>query len=185
MQGRLTGYNESRLLKGRLPVTIGIGIHTGPLMLGIIGDDRRLDTGVISDTVNTAARMEGLAKHFGSQIIVSGSAMDAFGRTDGLEHRFLGRVRVKGRLGDLPVYEVFQSEPAESRALKERTRGDFEAALEHYAAGRPGEAIAGFERVLAVHDDDPAARSYLDRAARLLANGVPEGWTGVEAMDAK
>jgi signal transduction histidine kinase/class 3 adenylate cyclase/ActR/RegA family two-component response regulator len=185
MQRRLVSYNESRLGKGRRPVKIGIGIHTGRLMLGIIGDEQRLDTGVISDTVNTAARMEGLTKHFGSQIIASGSALDALGRTNGLQHRFLGRVRVKGRVGDLPVYEILDGEAADSRALKERTRPDFEAALEHYAAGRPEPAIAGFERVLLVHRDDPAARRYMDRAARLLATGVPAGWTGVEAMDEK
>lgn len=64
-------YNEERQAKGRSPIQIGIGIHTGPLMMGIIGDTLRMEAGVVADTVNTASRMEGLTKHFGVNLILS------------------------------------------------------------------------------------------------------------------
>ena len=72
MHRELYQYNQERIEKNRIPINIGIGIHTGPLMLGVIGDEKRMDVGVVSDAVNTAARMEGLTKHYGSTTIVSG-----------------------------------------------------------------------------------------------------------------
>ena len=41
-------------------VRIGIGLNAGPLTVGVIGDGKRSDTGVVGDAVNCAARMEGL-----------------------------------------------------------------------------------------------------------------------------
>ena len=49
-------YNKERVQKGRAPIQTGIGLHLGKLMLGIIGDENRNDTGVLSDAVNTASR---------------------------------------------------------------------------------------------------------------------------------
>ena len=71
MQQAIQQYNKKRQAKGRLPIKVGIGLNTGQLMLGIIGDPKRYDSSVISDAVNTASRMEGLTKFFGTSIILS------------------------------------------------------------------------------------------------------------------
>ena len=62
---------------------------------------------------------------------------------------------------------------------------EFEHALAAYQAGDFDGAIAGFEAVLRAYSDDATARRYLARAAEYRARGVPEGWTGVEAMERK
>jgi class 3 adenylate cyclase len=71
MQLYLKEYNAYRADKGYQPIEIGIGVHTGSLMLGTIGAEDRLEGTVISDTVNLASRIETLTKVYGSRIAVS------------------------------------------------------------------------------------------------------------------
>ena len=75
MLRELEAYNRKGKLKCAL--RIGVGLHTGTLMLGTIGDDARMDGTVISDTVNLASRLEGLTKRYGASLIVSEQTLQA------------------------------------------------------------------------------------------------------------
>jgi len=76
MQESLQKFNASRQ-KYNLenPLNIGTGINTGIGMIGTLGSDRRMDSTVIGDVVNTASRLENLTKIYGCQIIVSENAI--------------------------------------------------------------------------------------------------------------
>jgi hypothetical protein len=63
MQGAIQDFNLERSREGLQAIKAGIGLHTGPLIMGITGDEYRLDAATISDTVNTAARIESLTKY--------------------------------------------------------------------------------------------------------------------------
>ncbi|NEP57945.1 MAG: hypothetical protein F6K31_13135 [Symploca sp. SIO2G7] len=63
MLNKLKEYNRERINEKRSPIDIGIGIHTGDLMLGMIGGNNRIDGTVISSDVNLASRLEGLTKY--------------------------------------------------------------------------------------------------------------------------
>ena len=76
MQQAVITYNQERQIKGRAPMKIGIGLHTGPLIMGIIGDKNRMDAATIADTVNMASRVESLTKHYGTSILVSADSLD-------------------------------------------------------------------------------------------------------------
>ena len=71
MQKNIRAYNLTRLTKGRALIRTGMGMHTGPLIMGIIGDEKRMDAATISDTVNTTSRIESLTKFYGANILVS------------------------------------------------------------------------------------------------------------------
>ena len=75
MQKELDNYNRERLAQGKIGLRTGMGLNTGDLMLGVIGDEHRYESTVISDAVNTASRMEGLTKVFGAAIILSERTM--------------------------------------------------------------------------------------------------------------
>ncbi len=68
---RLDIYNQYRVKSGYIPIQIGIGINTGELMLGTVGGYHRMDSTVISDAVNLAARVESLTKNYGISLLIT------------------------------------------------------------------------------------------------------------------
>jgi len=106
MHRQLKEFNKLRVLCHDEPIEIGVGIHTGDLMLGTIGEKSRIETTVISDSVNIASRLEGLNKIYGSGIIISN---DVFLRLkDQKKYIFknIGQVRIKGKDEPVSVTEV-------------------------------------------------------------------------------
>ena len=182
---RLAAYNVERSGKDRKAIHMGVGLHTGRLMLGVIGDEERHDTGVISDAVNTAARVEGLTKIYGASVVVSEDSLLGIPTVEGYGHRFLGRVQVKGRAKALAVYEFYDGDPPELRALKEQTKAQLAEALDDYFARHFPEAAVLLKKVLGANPADKTAERYLKNAAHFMVQGVEDDWTGVEQMTEK
>ena len=165
MQRELEDFNRSR--PEIPPVRIGIGLHTGNLMLGTIGEERRMESTVISDAVNLASRLEGLTKSFGTGILISEHTVSLMnGGSDKALIRYLGRVRVKGKRGLIKVYEIYNCDADRIRDLKSETRGRFEEAIHLFQDGKFGDAGRLFRDILDANPDDNPARAYLDRCER-------------------
>ena len=64
MHKSLNSYNQKSSINGQDPIKIGIGINTGKMMLGTLGETNRMEGSVISDAVNLASRLEGLTKNY-------------------------------------------------------------------------------------------------------------------------
>ncbi|MEM6343411.1 MAG: adenylate/guanylate cyclase domain-containing protein [Bacteroidota bacterium] len=185
MMAELEKYNEARQSKNRAPIRIGIGLHTGPLMMGVIGDTLRMDAGVVADTVNTAARMEGLTKHFQSGIILSVNTYQEILEVDKFPLRYLGKVQVKGRERALMVYESYAGDTKVQQQLKQQSQANFEKGLNAYFEQAFSEAAHAFDKVLKTNPIDPTARRYQALATRYLVDGIPAGWDGVERLEQK
>jgi class 3 adenylate cyclase len=108
LRAALVEYNLHRLRSGYGAIRMGIGVHRGPLMLGTIGENQRMDSTVISDTVNAASRLEGLTKKFGRDILISGETVEALGLEIAAEFNleYLDEETVKGRKRPLKVYAL-------------------------------------------------------------------------------
>lgn len=91
-------------------LNFGIGINTGEVTLGAIGEQNRLETTVISDAVNTASRLESMTKKVKIPLLISGNTVRAIREEHPLKR--LGKLKVKGKDETVEVYtsEMFISE---------------------------------------------------------------------------
>lgn len=185
MHKELFQYNQERISKSREPFNIGIGIHTGSLMLGVIGDEKRMDVSVVSDAVNTAARMEGLTKYYGATTIVSGSTFQGMGETDGMNYRFLGQVLVKGKNEPIKIYDFYDGDREDIGLKKENSKKLFQEGLGAYFQKDFKASKHAFTEILQHFPEDQASLSYLNKSTNYLEKGVPDTWTGVEIIERK
>lgn len=103
----LVEYNEQRATLGYRPIRIGIGVHHGPLLLGTIGENQRMDSSAIGDTVRVASRLEGLTKKFSKNILVSGEIVAAVEGAAGYRFDYVDAEVEPGR----PPLKVYTLEP--------------------------------------------------------------------------
>jgi adenylate cyclase len=71
MRIALNRLNKSRLDRGKDPLFMGMGLHAGQLISGVVGSAERMEFTVIGNTVNTASRIEGMTKHLGVDLLIS------------------------------------------------------------------------------------------------------------------
>ncbi|MCB9135941.1 MAG: response regulator [Anaerolineales bacterium] len=185
MRGEIAQYNAYNRQQGKPPLKIGIAFNIGSLMLGILGEERRLQGTVISDVVNVASRLEGLNKLYGTTILTTQETLVRLFTPDQVHYRIIDRVRVKGKQQTTVVCEVFDGDAPEMFAKKLATKGVFEQGLEYYAEKKFEEARQLFEDVLIQHPQDPVAKLYLDRIRQRTEVGVTDSWSGVETLHDK
>ena len=169
----LGAMNRERAAAGLPAVEAGIGMHTGDLMLGIIGEEGRWEGTVLSDAVNLASRLEGLTRLYGVRALASAECVGSLAQ--GTATRFVDVVRVKGRQLPTRVYEIL---PPHDPATRSRLDGEA-AYLEAFAAYQAGEfrtAADGFAALAKA--GDPAAAVLRDRCGAYLDGGAPDGFDG-------
>lgn len=185
MHRALEEYNENRLVKGRFPVKVGIGMQNGNLIMGITGDIHRLDAAIISDTVNTASRIEGLSKHFGCSILLTETCKEQLTHDNEFDFRYLGPVQVHGKQQTLGLYECINGDEATLRQHKSATLETFNQGMELYFNKEFAMAAVTFQKILKKDLNDHPARLFLNRAAHLITQEIGEDWKGVESITNK
>jgi class 3 adenylate cyclase len=176
MLHQLAEYNQHRAKVGYVPIQIGIGINTGSLMLGTVGGANRMDSTVISDTVNLASRLERLTKNYGVSLLISHHTFLQLQDFNQYAFRIIDRVKVQGKSAAVSVYEVFDADRPDILESKLLTKQKFEQAVLLYNLGSFSEAAQLFQKCLRQNQLDQVAKIYLNRCQEIknsqLKNGV-------------
>ena len=142
MLENLRKFNQSRADQGKRDLKIGIGLNIGPVVLGTLGVEDRLEGTVIGDAVNVAARLESLSKIYGTPLLISGDTKKALEGAEAhllvSQTRRIDQVEVKGKSEAISIYEVFAWERSEIQLLKIATEDQFQDALNAKVEGKAG-----------------------------------------------
>ncbi|MBN2658362.1 MAG: adenylate/guanylate cyclase domain-containing protein [Spirochaetales bacterium] len=172
IQAALKIYNQHRQYSGYEPIRIGVGLNTGSLMMGTIGENERMDSTVISDAVNVCSRIESITKEYGLNIAMSEKTLLSLKDRDSLHVRKIGRISLKGKKEPQAVYELFNCDPPEIVEKKNRLKRDFEEAVVFYEEKNYWESLRLFSAILEEIPEDETSRryrTYIDQA--LLKSG--------------
>jgi class 3 adenylate cyclase len=176
----LDRFNEQR---GGTPLGMGIGLHIGPLTLGVVGSEERLSCTVYGDSVNLASRVEGLTRTYGARILLTGETLFALQDRDVFECRYVDRVRVKGKEHPVELWECLAALPGSERAARAPNTA-LQEARAPYHAGNFGDAVRRMEALSAAFPADPLPRVLLERSRDFLTR-PPAEWDGALRLDKK
>ncbi len=179
---RVADYNHDHQQHETPPIQVGIGIHFGHMMFGMVGEAHRIQGDAFSGNVNLTARIEQVTKYYGVSLAIS---EDIYNKIDSSMYhiRFLGYVTLKGRNRPFSIYEVYDADPGDLLKRKLDTKVIFEKGQQHYFAKEFAAAVKCFNDVLTLLPDDMTTRHYFQRSSTYLLEGVPDDWQGIRTMD--
>ena len=162
------------------PFKMRIGLNTGFAIVGNMGSVSRFDYTMLGDSVNLAARLEGLNKQFGSYTMCAEAAKKQAEESGTvLKFRELARAAVVGKSEPVVVYEVMDEKTYnEKKALLD----SFDRGLKEFYAGNFKEALNIFAQT---EEADPPSKHYAEKCKTLISQ-KPEGeWLGIWKADTK
>ncbi len=158
-----------------------VGITTGVVVAGNLGSSNRMNYSVIGDTVNLAARLEGLTRLYGVSNIVSEASKDD---APGFAYRELDIVCVAGKSQSVRIFELL-GEPAQLSDEKKEEVALFAEALRQYREQNWNEAAEMFSQLQTKCDNAQLCQLFLDRIEKFRETSPGPDWQGDYVFDSK
>ena len=161
--------------RGWPPINIGIGLNTGNMNVGNMGSEFRMAYTVLGDSVNLGARLEGLTKEYGVNIIVSESTKESIPE---FTYRDLDLVRVKGKNEPIAIFEpIGHEDEIDEATTLELAR--YNQALQSFRAQNWDQAETDFFALSQIHPDRFLYQVYLNRVTHYKGHIPNDDWDGV------
>ncbi len=144
------------------PLEIGIGIHYGSIIMGIMGDEHRLDAAILSDAVNLAARIETQTKRYKAQLLFSEEFFQKLQNKSDFEIRCLGASKVKGKSYKIKLYQGLDYLNKEQLDKVIKHDELFEKAIQLLDLGKEQEAILLFDKIYDLNPQDLTVKAILE-----------------------
>lgn len=175
MQKALKLYNHHRANSGYEGVRNGIGLHAGPVVLGTVGSDDRMDTTVIGHTVNVAQRIESLTNYFGVDILASAELVDAASKDINFAWRKVDEVVLKGKTTSVEIMEIYEHLSEAKINARNASKGAVSEAISLRNAGKYKDARKVLLKALE-HDPQDTVLIHHIATCKKLENEV--NWDG-------
>jgi len=179
MQKRLAELRAKWKTEGRPELKMRIGMCTGPAVVGNMGSKSRMDYTMMGDTVNTAARLEGVNKVYGCFTMVSDSTFTKVG--NGIVGREIDSINVVGKTEPVTIYEVVGYPEDIDGPLRE-TLDNYTQGLNAYRRQDWNRALVFFNQALSAIPEDGPSKTMLARCTEYKKNPPPKDWNGAYSM---
>ena len=152
-------------------IQIGIGLHTGPVILGTIGSPKRMDSTVLGLTVNLAKRLEEVTRPLNVDMLISDQVAEQLPNGHGHRFRKLGEVFLKGSSTPISITEVYDRDPVEVRHLKDQIQPILSEGIGLYKSGHLNAALSKLQEAQRLYPQDLPLQLLI----RSLHQGLKEG----------
>ena len=163
MLDALAKYNETLKQKGLPIIEVGLGLHSGRMMLGTVGTPLRMDATVVSDTVNAAARVESMTKAFCTKILITEETKRQLQTLDFYQIRYIASCRIQGKSKPVTLYEVFNNDSLSLQKEKAANQSMMIRAWKRYRQGDSAAAIALYQRLIEKSPEDKSLFALIER----------------------
>ncbi len=164
-------FNSEQTDRKGQKLDIGIGLYKGNVMLGTIGEEKRMECTMILDNGNIPQQLCRLSKKLGVSILASESIVQSLQNSTDYLHRYMGKIKFEGMTEAIRVYDIFQGNSKQVRNLRADTKKMFEEGISLYEDGKFLEARACFIDVLRQDREDGAAKIYFYLSDESYQNG--------------
>lgn len=179
----LDQMNAERAARGQAAIRMGVGVNSGRAVVGNIGSPKRMEYTVIGDTVNLAARVEGLTKYYGAEILVTEGTRRLLSIDTPM--RELDLIAVKGKDHPDVIHEIIRPDGPSAMLKHPGALAHFDAAVAVYRAQDWSNAVERFQALSVLAPNDRPTEIYIERAKAFLASPPPGDWDGVWRFDTK
>ena len=178
----LESFNRESNTIGDPVIKMGLGVCTGPLVLGTVGARDRLKCGVVGDAVNLASRIEQLTKVYHTPLLIGEHTYQQLDETEKFSIRMVDHVAVKGKQKAVKLYEVMDAETPERRAAKEATQTQLSNAMQYYYDRDFATAHEIFVEAYSKDPEDAVLSIFIERSQRYATRPPPADWQGFEML---
>jgi len=183
MQKRLKELRAGWKKEGKHELFMRIGLNTGIMVVGNMGSKSRMDYTMMGDSVNLAARLEGVNKQYMTFTMISEFTYEQ--AKDHIEIRELDSIRVVGKKQPVKIYELLGRTGEMDDAIRE-ILPKFQEGLEHYKNKQWEDSINCFEHILeGSHDIDGPSLVYFERCLTFQNYPPDDDWDGVFSLRVK